>query len=80
MQLQNFGTDKEKINRKEINNEESEKSDTEERDRMNILDEVTMIAGKKYGDDDQVNKDAHQGTIEEESEGKDQTEIRKNML
>ena len=32
---------------------------------------------KKYYDDDQVNKDADQGTSEEESEEKDQTEISK---
>ena len=74
MQLQNLGTDIEKINKKEINNEESDKSDTEERDKIQISDEVTMIARKKRNDDDdQVNKDADQGTIEEESEEKDQT-------
>ena len=43
MQLQNLSTDIEKINRKEINNKESEKPDTEERDRIQISDEVTMI-------------------------------------
>ena len=47
MQLQNLSTDIEKINRKEINNEESDKSDTEERDKIQISDEVTMIARKK---------------------------------
>ena len=47
MQLQNLSTDIENINRKEINNEESEKSDTEERDKIQISEEVTMIARKK---------------------------------
>ena len=66
MQLQKLGTDIEKINRKEINNEESEKSDTEERDKIQISDEVTMIArNKRKDDDDQVNKDADQGRSEE---------------
>ena len=43
MQLQNLSTDIEKIDRKEINNEESDKSETEERDKIQISDEVTMI-------------------------------------
>ena len=47
VQLQNLSTDIEKINRKEINNEESDKSDTEERDKIQISDEVTIIARKK---------------------------------
>ena len=34
VQLQNLSTAIEKINRKESNNEESEKSDTEEKDEM----------------------------------------------
>ena len=77
MQLQNLSTDIEKINRKEINNVESVKSDTEERDKIQLSDEVTIIARKKYDDDYQVNKDDDQGTSEEESEEKDQTEISK---
>ena len=72
-----MSTDIEKINRKEINNEKSDKSYTEERYKIQISDEVTMIAKIKYDDDDQFNKDADQGTSEEESEGKDQTEISK---
>ena len=59
MQLKNLSTDIDKINRKEINNEESDKSDTEERDKIQISDEVTMIAEKKDYDD-QVNKDDDQ--------------------
>ena len=47
MQLQNLSTDIEKINRKEINNEESEKLDTEERDKIQISDAMTMIAKYK---------------------------------
>ena len=67
MQLEILSTDIQKINRKEINNEESDKSDTEERDKIQISDEVTMIARKKRNDDDdQVNKDADLGTSEEE--------------
>ena len=74
MQLQTLSTDIEKINRKEINNEESDKYDTKERDKIQISDEVTMIARKKRNDDDdQVNKDSDQGTSEEESEEKYQT-------
>ena len=65
MQLQNLSTYIEKINRKEIDNVESDKSDTEERDKIQISDEVKIIARKKYDDDDQVNKDAYQGTSEE---------------
>ena len=48
MQLQNLSTDIEKINRKEINNVELDKLDTEERDEIQISDEVTIIARKKY--------------------------------
>ena len=47
MQLQNLSTDIEKINRKEIYNVESDKSDTEERDKIQISDEVAMIDRKK---------------------------------
>ena len=47
MQLQNLGTDIEKMNRKEIDDLESDKSDTEERDKIEILDEETMIDRKK---------------------------------
>ena len=47
MQLQDTSTDIEKINRKEIINEELDKSDTEERDKIQISDEVTVIARKK---------------------------------
>ena len=68
MQLKNLSTDIEKINRKEINNKESEKPDTEERDGIQISDEVTMIARKKNVDDYQVNKYADQGKSEEEPE------------
>ena len=46
MQLKNLSTYIENINRKEINNEESDKSETEERDKIKISDEVTMIARK----------------------------------
>ena len=77
VQLQNLSTDIEKINRKESNNEESEKSDIEERDKIQISDEVKIIARKKHDDDDQINKDADHGTSEEESEEKYQTEISK---
>ena len=62
MQLQNLSTDIEKINRNEINNEESDQSETEERDKIQISDEVTMTARKKRNDeDDKVNNDADQG-------------------
>ena len=47
VQLRNLSTDIEKINRKEINNEETDKSDTEERDKIQISEEVTIIARKK---------------------------------
>ena len=47
MQLQNLSTNIEKINRKEIDNVESEKSDTEERDKIQISDKVIMIDRKK---------------------------------
>ena len=68
MQLQNLSTDIEKINREESNNEESDKSDTKERDKIQTSDEVTMIARNKINDDNyQVNKDASQGRSEEES-------------
>ena len=78
MQLQNLSTAIENINRKESNNEESEKSNIEERDRKKISDEVKIIAIKKVnGDDGKVNNDAIQGRSEEESEEKDQTEISK---
>ena len=40
-----------------------------------------MISKNKINDDDdKVNKDADQGMSEEESEEKDQTEMRKKML
>ena len=65
MKLQNLSTDIQNINRKESNNEESDKSDTEERDKIKISDEVTMIArNKRNDDDDKVNKDADQGRSE----------------
>ena len=65
MQLQKLSADIEKINRKESNNEESDKSDTEERDKIQISDEVTIIArNKRNDDDDKVNKDADQGRSE----------------
>ena len=68
MQLQNLSTDIEKINGEESNNEESDKSDTKERDKIQTSDEVTMIARNKINDDNyQVNKDASQGRSEEES-------------
>ena len=47
MQLQNLSTDIEKINRKKNSNGELDKSDTEKRDKIQISDEVTMIARKK---------------------------------
>ena len=56
MQLQNLGTDVEKINRKEIDDLESDKSDTEERYKIEISDKMIMIDRKKDDDDDQVNK------------------------
>ena len=63
MQLQKLSIDIKNINRKEINNEESDKSDTKERDKIKISDEVTLIARKKRkDDDDQVNNDANQVT------------------
>ena len=78
MQLQSLSTAIEKINRKESNNEESEKSDTEERDEIKISDKVTIIArNKRNYDDDKVNNDSIQGRSEEEPEEKDQIEISK---
>ena len=74
MQLQNLGTDVEKINRKEIDDLESDKSDTEERYKIKISDEMIMIDGKKDDDDDQSNNDTDQGTSDEESKERDQTE------
>ena len=66
MQLQNLSTAIENINRKESHNEESDKSNTEERDKIQISYEVTMIArNKRNDDDDKVNKDADQRRIEE---------------
>ena len=66
MQLQNLSTTIEEIYRKESNNEESDKADTEERDKIQISYEVTMIArNKRNDDDDKVNKDADQRRIEE---------------
>ena len=47
MQLQNLSTEIEKINRKEIDDLESDKSETEERDKIEISDEVIMIDSKK---------------------------------
>ena len=68
------------INRKQINNEKSDESDTEERYKIQISDEATMISGDKINDDDyQVNKDSDQGKSKEEPEEKDQTEISKNI-
>ena len=42
-----------------MNNDESEKSNTEERDKAKISEEVTMLARKKsnYGDDNVINDD-----------------------
>ena len=69
MQLQNLSTAIEKITRKESNNEELDKSDTEERYKIQISDEVTMVArNKRNNDDDKVNKDADQRRSEEEPE------------
>ena len=56
MQLQNLSTAIEKINRKGSNNEESEKSDAEERDKIQISDEVTMITRNKRNDDERRKK------------------------
>ena len=39
-----------------------------------------LLLENKYDDDDQVNEDSGQGTSEEESEEKDQTEISKKKL
>ena len=65
MQLKNLITAIEKINRRESNNEESDKSDTEERDKIQNSDEVTMITrNKRKDDDDKFNKDADQGRSE----------------
>ena len=47
MQLQNLSTDIEKINIKEIDNVDSDKSDTEERDKIQISGTVIMIDRKK---------------------------------
>ena len=47
MQLQILSTDIEKINRKEIDDLESDKSDTKEIDRIEIPDGVIMIDRKK---------------------------------
>ena len=77
MQLKILSTDIEKVNIKEIDNVESEESDTEEIDKIQISDEVIIIDRKIYDDDYQVNKDADQGTREKESEGKYGTERRK---
>ena len=46
VQQQNLSTDIEKINGKENNNVESEKSDTEERDKIHISYEVKIIDRK----------------------------------
>ena len=73
VQLKILSTDIENIYGKETDNIESDKSDTEERAKIQISDEVRIIDRKKDDDDDQVNKDADQGTSEEESEEKDQT-------
>ena len=81
VQLKHLSTAIEKINIKESNTEESDKSDTEERDKIQISYEVTMIARNKINDDDdKINKDADQGRSEEESKEKYQTEISKKML
>ena len=47
VQLQYLSTDIENINIKEIDNVESEKSDTEEIDKIQILNELIMIDRKK---------------------------------
>ena len=76
MQLKNLSTAIEKINIKEKNNEESDKSNTEERDNREISDEVTMIARNRKNDyDDNVNNDTVQGRSEVESEETYQTKI-----
>ena len=46
MKLQNLSTEIEKINRKEHDDLESDKSETEERDKIEISDEVIMIDSK----------------------------------
>ena len=43
MQLKNVSTAIEKINRNEINNEESDKSDTEERDKIKIIEDEENV-------------------------------------
>ena len=56
----------------------SEKSNTEERDKEKISDEVTMLARKKSNDgDDNFNNDVVQGRSKVGSEEKDQTKINK---
>ena len=47
MKLQNLSTEVEKINRKEHNYLESDKSETEEIDKIEISDEMIMIDSKK---------------------------------
>ena len=80
MQLQNLSTAIEKINRKGSNNEESDKSDAEERDKIQISDEVTMIArNKRNYDDDEVIKYYDQGSSEEESEENIRQKLAKKM-
>ena len=68
-----MGTDIENINRKEISDLKSDKSDTEKIDNIEISDEVIMIDRKKVFDHDQVNNDTGKVSSEEEPEGKDQT-------
>ena len=81
MQLQNLSTEIEKINRKKNDDLESDRPETEERDKIEISDEVIMIDSKKVDDDDLVDNDTDQGTSEEESEKKDQREeIKKDDL
>ena len=46
VQLKHLSTDIKKINRKEIYNVESDKSDTEDRDKIQISDKVIMIDRK----------------------------------
>ena len=47
MKLKNLSTEIENINRKEIDDLESEKSETEEREKIEISDKVIMIDYKK---------------------------------
>ena len=61
-------------------NEESDKSNTQERYKKRISDEVIMIARNKRNDyDDKVNNDGVQGRIEVERKEKTRQKLAKKM-